>query len=547
MEPVNDYAKRIRDTAQNVGEIYDTKVRPDLETAKDSIIKLLEELINKNASAHKLILTNDSSKEIKLYELVGRVKQKESLIEKIVRNQIFDCFFDKTEEEIITEIKKNIDDLVGLRFLVSLSCDCEKVFEILRDSQSELNSKGITFGTDIKSNPQIMKNGRPIYRIKGNFGDVKFELQIKSQVDSAWADIEHMLFYKDYQFSYNQNTNKSIMNKIGDLLGEVDKLMIQVRDSQLQFEKERDQLVFNQNLGNAYKNFFKGKLISASALKENKGVLYKLFKTFSEENQVKINRIMESRTNEQNARELHEFLFPSQGLSTLMGNYQKLKAKRIDFILFEDIYLDWTTSTEEHSNPFSIELTDEILKKYLKKLLETFICDKVSNIRSHINKDIDFENVQDSFEDFATSISEAYISALSNYNFDSSPDQLLFDADRLYMFICYFQTINCCDELDEIEEDDEDDDTKREVIERKLNENVARFLIDTNSLDEVCQHIKSTLYDVFHNNIDESLISPIENEYNKRKCTESGKKPADNLLKILFERVLLDRGETDDE
>lgn len=250
------YISKIKETAEKGKKAYSEKLEEILKKEIGDLRDALKECVKAHAKEEEfaLIVSNDASSEIELFEMVDRVKSPESLEEKIIRNQEFFDLMDKEGDELIKAIQEKNDDLMGLRFLVSLSCDCERLFNLLGKYQKDLKEKNITF-LNLEQNPQTMRNGRPIYRIKGKYKDeYPFELQIKSKVDSAWADIEHMLFYKDYQFSYIQSTNKQVMKKLGDLLDQVDELMVQVRESQASYERDRKEMEFTQYLGTKYRN-----------------------------------------------------------------------------------------------------------------------------------------------------------------------------------------------------------------------------------------------------------------------------------------------------
>ncbi|MGO5232179.1 hypothetical protein ACTQ1U_14135 [Thermoguttaceae bacterium LCP21S3_D4] len=117
MEALEERLRKIREAALNAGELYENELKDVLKGKITILESELKAFVDSYAYEYKLIHENDSAKEIKLYETTSRVKGKESLIEKIVRNQEFDRMVG-TPEEIKKSVLECNDDLMGLRFLV---------------------------------------------------------------------------------------------------------------------------------------------------------------------------------------------------------------------------------------------------------------------------------------------------------------------------------------------------------------------------------------------------------------------------------------------
>lgn len=177
----------------------------------DSTLTLLDE---RNELYHELeqqlkeylyaIFSDDSEM---IVDIFSRVKTRESLREKIIRNRFY------IDYESSEEILDNLSDLIG----VSIECRfIEEEYKVLKrlreyfiihDEASDYyyNEKHPKLFLDASSRqPQVQKNGFSIYRIDGFIlhDDLKinFELQIKALVHAFWGDIEHKLVYKNTNY-----------------------------------------------------------------------------------------------------------------------------------------------------------------------------------------------------------------------------------------------------------------------------------------------------------------------------------------------------------
>ena len=166
-----------------------------------------------------------------IIDINSRVKSKESLREKIIRNRFY------VENEDAQGILDHLSDLIGFIIECRFIEDEYKVLNKLRETLTIRNDDGfyyneqnLNFYLDCSSQqPQIQKNGFAIYRIDGYYlkdGEkVNVELQIKALVHSFWGEIEHKLVYK--------NTNYYVYNDfMKDLLASI-KASLTITDRQL--------------------------------------------------------------------------------------------------------------------------------------------------------------------------------------------------------------------------------------------------------------------------------------------------------------------------
>ena len=143
-----EYVGRIKEVAARGKTLYKTHVVEELKGVIIELKNTIKECIDSHAREpeFKLIVSNDSSSDIKLYEIVDRVKTADSLEEKIIRNQeFFDLVSLENDSEFIEKLIKCNDDLLGLRILVSLSCDCERMHGLFKKYEDELRTKEIEF------------------------------------------------------------------------------------------------------------------------------------------------------------------------------------------------------------------------------------------------------------------------------------------------------------------------------------------------------------------------------------------------------------------
>lgn len=518
-----EYIGKIKEIAEKGKMAYSENLENVLKEEIVNLRTILKECVKKHAKEKEfcLIISNDASSEIELYEMVDRVKNPESLAEKIIRNQEFFDLMDKEGDELINLLIEKNDDLMGLRFLVSLSCDCKRLFDLLDCYHEELEENDVFF-LNLKQNPQTMRNGRSIYRIKGKYKTYPFELQIKSKVDSAWADIEHMLFYKDYQFSYIQSTNKQVMKKLGDLLDQVDELMIQVRESQTSYEKERKEMEFTQYLGKRFRNQINGIIGSAFVLSDYRRVLFYVFSRFDDSQQKSILR-------QQDEVIAHEFysLNPTNIEDVFVKNYEKLSEKSLEFVVAEHIYVEWLNNLEKLSDSHTVEA----LEKYFKLLLMGLLQEKMEYYLKN-------EYIDKSYIEWGV---EMISGCLAIKEMVFCMPLFLIDSEKMYMlYSFYIANKNATVNISDIEYW-EDDKTSGEIDEyiRVANYEVIAYLFE-NDIEKSSKKICAILEEreELVNYYSPMFIDKMNEVYSMVKKTVSGKAMPDNELSKLLQTVL---------
>lgn len=169
--------------------------------------------------------------------ITTRIKTEMSLREKIIRNRYY-LTFDSPRAII-----DNMHDLIGLKIDVRFIEDEFKAYKQLKEFfnvQLEdgyyINDHHKNLALDMGSfQPQTQKNGYTIYRIDGYFLNgthkVRFELQIKSLVNSFWSDIEHKLVYKNHTFRVADGMIKDMLSSIKANLVIIDRQLQIIYDS----------------------------------------------------------------------------------------------------------------------------------------------------------------------------------------------------------------------------------------------------------------------------------------------------------------------------
>lgn len=157
----------------------------------------------------------------RIVDINSRIKTKESLREKIIRNRFYMNY--ETPQEILDHLSDLIGFIIECRFI-------EEEYLILKQLRMFFNKKQESDGyyynelnprvfLDVASQqPQVQKNGFAIYRIDGYYlgerGSINFELQIKALVHSFWGEIEHKLVYKNTNYYVYDDFMKDILASI---------------------------------------------------------------------------------------------------------------------------------------------------------------------------------------------------------------------------------------------------------------------------------------------------------------------------------------------
>lgn len=164
----------------------------------------------------------------KSWTVHGRVKSARSLREKILRKGYY-----KNHEDGAAIIK-DLPDLIGVRVQCLLNQHEKSAYELLQNKRESLDEAGFSnyqtpngavLSLRLQNQPEKQKNGHDIFRIEGKYNSseleepVHFELQIKSMVHAFWGELEHSMFYKNYDYFISQ---KILTQSMDNILAELD-------------------------------------------------------------------------------------------------------------------------------------------------------------------------------------------------------------------------------------------------------------------------------------------------------------------------------------
>ncbi|MDN3594396.1 hypothetical protein [Zunongwangia endophytica] len=384
-----------------ISDYYGNTILKELKSKKKEIQKVFNILIEKEAKKFNLVSEN-SVHNSRYVQVISRVKKKNSFREKLIRRNIGSKIinnlklteqnFDRSKAKISNEVE-NLDDVIGLRLVCDLNKDCPGALEMISNNLGFLKEHKISFKTgEIESQPQKMKNGLSIYRLKGVFDDrIGFELQIKSKIDEAWGELDHFIFYKDYSFFPSKTSVQQTMNNVGKLLDKIEDLLYDLRRSKDDYNKNLKNLLFTQELSEAY----------SSKIKDILGFSYQVEKLaptlrFFIENYYPTFNIKD----EENSEMSFKFL----KYETSNENYKYYRNRSIELKLIEAIYINvWECETKQ-------KLTSENYKKFSSHLCEALL----ENIKEEILQ-------ADTLSDYDQDLIENNFNLLIKFNSNENP------------------------------------------------------------------------------------------------------------------------------
>ncbi|WP_462355271.1 hypothetical protein, partial [Fusobacterium ulcerans] len=284
------------------------------------------------------------------------------LEEKLIRKESIFELANKESGEIKEELLK-MDDLIGIRILGDLKCDLENIIKAIKDNYNILNEKNIKItNLECLDKPELMKNGKEIYKLKCQYIKIKsnqvfkFELQLKSKIDSIWGDMEHLFFYKNYDFYYDKEKNKKFMNNIGKLLEETEHLIEIIRNSNEENKIDIEALNFKIKISELLSEKLSEHFKSDFILQENLDLFYEMF-SFEKENIDKLSELFNN-----NDKTL---IYESDNL--LSRNYYKLKENNFLIPLIEELYKHLLENIEDiDEEKIIIDILERIIKARIK-------------------------------------------------------------------------------------------------------------------------------------------------------------------------------------
>lgn len=205
-----------------------------------------------------------------IMDISSRVKTADSLREKIIRNRLY------LKHETSQEILDNLSDLIGLKIECRFIEEEKEVFKILKnyfniknDDCYYCSDKYPFLKLELDSEqPQLQRNGFTIYRVDGYYQrdqeKIRFELQIKSMVNSFWGDIEHKLVYKNTNYYVYDKFMKELLSSINSNLTIIDNQLRIIYNEMENSDRHQMGLVSEENfekmLAKAINDLFTEKL-----------------------------------------------------------------------------------------------------------------------------------------------------------------------------------------------------------------------------------------------------------------------------------------------
>ena len=234
---------------------------------KDFIDKAAKILKDRKKDYEKIITEIECYLETLLCEIhgvtiSGRPKDADSIAEKIYRKNYLAKY--RNAEEFINDLP----DGIGIRIVCMLNEDEKNIYkqlERLLVNKKNINGKEYCYQDEenlyicLNNQPEKQKNNIDIYRmdclwIVKDSNQIRIELQIKSLTNYFWGEIEHALFYKNYDYTISNNFYAGLMKNIHNELLNIDiemsalkKHMKKTKENQVQEIRQISASMISQN------------------------------------------------------------------------------------------------------------------------------------------------------------------------------------------------------------------------------------------------------------------------------------------------------------
>lgn len=167
--------------------------------------------------------------DVKGITISGRSKDANNIAEKIYRKNYMMKYNDAAK------FIEELPDGIGGRIVCLLNQDEVKIYKHLIDrmpDERRIGNRSFRYRQDgnffvcTENQPEKQKNNLDIYRMDciwvENEKPVRVELQIKSLTNYFWGEIEHSLFYKNYDFNIGNDFYSGLMKNIHNELQNID-------------------------------------------------------------------------------------------------------------------------------------------------------------------------------------------------------------------------------------------------------------------------------------------------------------------------------------
>lgn len=171
----------------------------------------------------KLISSLIKEQNLKIHQVTSRVKEINSFSEKIKNKQ--GKYF----------LLSDVTDLVGIRIITHLESEVDQIEKIIKDN-FEIDSKNSidkrmradadSFGYQSLHIIAKLNSKRRALPEFSEFKDIPFEIQVRSILQHAWAEIEHDINYKS-KISIENKTKRKI-HRVAALLEQADEIFSEI-------------------------------------------------------------------------------------------------------------------------------------------------------------------------------------------------------------------------------------------------------------------------------------------------------------------------------
>ncbi|MCZ4245467.1 hypothetical protein [Pedobacter punctiformis] len=407
-------------------KIYTESIFENLQTPADKLKKIFSDLLDSKSQEYHLSKKN-SVYDTKYYYIKTRIKAPSSFYEKLIRKEVgvklvnqldllskTEDVIDEKKGDIINAIQK-LDDIIGLRIVTELKQDCQSVHNLLINSVDVFLTNDIKFENLTVQQPDKMRNGLEIYRLKGRFqGIYGFELQIKSKINETWGDLDHTLFYKDYSISPIKDTVQITMNNVGLLLDKIEALLFDLRESGGKYDNNSAYLSIQKAFEDELSPLLMAKYGVNYNIRELSGYL-RHFKTKFE-------------LGNQKLQDLNFDYLDLKPEDETLKKYIGIRSNSLVLMNLETIYLNWLQLSGTNVEQQNI---DEVLLVYLQTLSE-FVSESIED--AEFNFDTYFKtliNYSASAEIFLNPLKHQDVLAIQNRVKEILEDTYSGEADLL--------------------------------------------------------------------------------------------------------------------
>ncbi|MFG3613182.1 hypothetical protein [Rummeliibacillus stabekisii] len=213
--------KELLEFSDKIGEFYIRNLEKNLKDTSSELEGNLNSYLKMKCNEDGIAINNSVHKSIIPFSFKTRVKSKDSLEEKVIRNNIK---FETVDQKNVYE---NFDDLIGITILTNTIGFQETARKIFLSYARE--NEDIKMISDSNMKKQLFGNPRIEYpHLKLKYKNIPVELQIKSVFLSAFADLEHTLFYKDFDIYELKDHNKKFMHSLAPILLDLEHILHEI-------------------------------------------------------------------------------------------------------------------------------------------------------------------------------------------------------------------------------------------------------------------------------------------------------------------------------